>query len=127
MLQLGGGFTFRVYEWQAVAVARHLAGRAKSLPSKEEQRAWERKRVAEKGGGKNYYAIAPDYKEFFELLRDIANDPAPGTTGRVLPPFDDAWLTVWTGMTATKKDGWVRKRKKAEEQQHKWSQVKARL
>lgn len=24
-LQLGGGFTFRVYEWQAIAVARHLA------------------------------------------------------------------------------------------------------
>jgi hypothetical protein len=35
--QLGGGFTFRVYEWQAVAVARHLAGRANPLPSIPEQ------------------------------------------------------------------------------------------
>ncbi len=36
---------------------------------------------AELGGGKSYYSIAPNYRDFFELLRDIAGDPAPGTTG----------------------------------------------
>ncbi|KAI6089451.1 FAD/NAD(P)-binding domain-containing protein [Hypoxylon rubiginosum] len=121
---LGGGFTFRVYEWQAVAVARHLAGRAKSLPSVPEQLEWERKRVAERGGGKDYYSIAPDYGAFFELLRDIAGDPAPGTTGRVLPPFDEKWLELWTGMVAHKIQGFQRKRKRAEEAR---GSVKAKL
>ncbi|KAI1776321.1 FAD/NAD(P)-binding domain-containing protein [Hypoxylon cercidicola] len=121
---LGGGFTFRVYEWQAVAVARHLAGRAKSLPSIPEQLEWERKRVAERGGGKDYYSIAPDYGAFFEFLRDIAGEPAPGTTGRVLPPFDDKWLELWTGMIMHKIQGFQRKRKRAEEAR---GSVKAKL
>ncbi|KAI2621700.1 FAD/NAD(P)-binding domain-containing protein [Hypoxylon sp. NC1633] len=112
---LGGGFTFRVYEWQAVAVARYLAGRASPLPSIPEQLEWERKRVAEKGGGKDYYSIAPDYGAFFEFLRGIAGEPAPGTTGRVLPPFDDKWLELWTGMVTHKIQGFQRKRKRAEE------------
>jgi hypothetical protein len=112
--QLGGGFTFRVYEWQAVAVARHLAGRSKPLPSIPEQLEWERRRVAEKVGGKDYYSIAPNYEEFFEFLRGIAGEPAAGTTGRTLPVFDPEWLKVWVGMVDTKIGGWQRKRKRAE-------------
>ena len=113
VIQLGGGFTFRVYEWQAVAVARRLAGRGKSLPSVAEQLEWERQRVAEKRGGKDYYSIAPNYADFFELLRDIAGEPAEGTTGRLLPKFDPEWLKIWIGMTATKIGGWRRKRSQA--------------
>ncbi|KAI1100741.1 FAD/NAD(P)-binding domain-containing protein [Jackrogersella minutella] len=121
---LGGGFTFRVYEWQAVAAARHLAGRANPLPPIPEQLEWERKRVAEKGGGKDYYSIAPNYGDFFEFLRGIAGEPAPGTTGRVLPVFDEKWLEIWTGMVVNKIEGFQRKRKRAEEAR---SPVKAKL
>ncbi|KAK4646861.1 uncharacterized protein QC761_0028540 [Podospora bellae-mahoneyi] len=64
---LGGGFTFKVYEWQAVAVVRHLAGRAQPLPPFADQQRWEAKRAAAKKGGKDYYSIAPDYKDFFEF------------------------------------------------------------
>lgn len=105
-----------MYEWQAVAIARHLAGRAGPLPPKEEQREWERKRVAERGGGKQYYSIAPEYEEFFEFLRAIAGDPVDGTTGRALPPFDKKWLTIWARMTAPKIQGWERKRRRAEDE-----------
>lgn len=80
--------------------------------------------MAERKGGKDYYSIAPDYGKFFELLRNIAGDPAPGTTGRVLPPFDSKWLEIWTGMVATKIGGFQRKRKKAEEGQ---AHLKAKL
>ncbi|KAH7129078.1 hypothetical protein EDB81DRAFT_871743 [Dactylonectria macrodidyma] len=111
---LGGGFTFRAYEWQAVAVARSLAGRAKALPSIPEQLEWERKRVNERKGGKDYYSIAPDYADFFEFLRDIAGEPAEGTTGRKLLPFDPKWLETWTGMISTKLEAWTRKREAAE-------------
>ncbi|KAI1805424.1 FAD/NAD(P)-binding domain-containing protein [Daldinia bambusicola] len=121
---LGGGFTFRVYEWQAVAVARHLAGRAKPLPPIPEQLEWERKRVAERGGGKDYYSIAPDYGAFFEFLRGIAGEPAPGTTGRVLPPFNEEWLKLWTSMVTPKIESFQRKRKRAEEAR---GAVKAKL
>jgi hypothetical protein len=112
--QLGGGFTFRVYEWQAVAVARHLSGRANPLPPIAEQREWEKKRVEALGGGKPYYSIAPNYEEFFELLRGIAGDPVEGTTGRVLPKFDRQMLDVWAGMVAPKLESWERERKRAE-------------
>ncbi|KAJ9157943.1 FAD/NAD(P)-binding domain-containing protein [Pleurostoma richardsiae] len=112
---LGGGFTFRAYEWQAVAVARFLAGRAgRPLPPKEEQLVWERDRAATLGGGKAYYSIAPDYEAFFETFRAIAGEPAPGTSGRVLPPFDKKWLDTWTGMTAPKLERWEKERLKAE-------------
>ncbi|GKT52831.1 thiol-specific monooxygenase [Colletotrichum tofieldiae] len=110
----GGGFTFRLFEWQAVTVARRLAGRGNPLPSKEEQKEWERKRVAEFGGGKNYYTIAPFYKEVFEHFRSIAGDPAPGTTGRVLPPFDDGLLDIWATMGSAKTKSWEDSKKRAE-------------
>ncbi|TDZ24363.1 Thiol-specific monooxygenase [Colletotrichum orbiculare MAFF 240422] len=110
----GGGFTFRLFEWQAVAVARLLAGRGNPLPSKEDQREWERKRVAEFGGGRDYYTIAPHWKDVFEYLRSVAGDPAPGTTGRVLPVFDDNWLEIWATMGSVKTRSWEVSRQKAE-------------
>ncbi|KAK7745086.1 hypothetical protein SLS53_003321 [Cytospora paraplurivora] len=122
---LGGGFTFRVYEWQAVAIARHLAGRGKALPPKEEQRKWEEDRVAKFKGGKDYYSIAPNYSEYLEFLRDIAGSPAPGTTGRTLPPFDKKWLDVWQGMVKHKIQGFERDAQKAEEEEAR--KVKPRL
>jgi hypothetical protein len=105
-------------------VARHLAGRANPLPAIPEQLEWERRRVAAKVGGKDYYSITPNYEEFFELLRGIAGEPAVGTTGRVLPRFDPEWLKVWVEMVDTKIGGWQRKRKRAQEVRN---AVKAKL
>ncbi|KAK0624517.1 thiol-specific monooxygenase, partial [Bombardia bombarda] len=113
---LGGGFTFKVYEWQAVAVARHLAGRAKTLPTIAEQRAWESKRVAERGGGKNYYSIAPDYEAFFEFLRELAGEPATGTSGRSLPKFNPEWKEIWADMAAPKIKWFQNERIRAEKE-----------
>ncbi|KAI1066159.1 hypothetical protein LB506_008483 [Fusarium annulatum] len=120
---LGGGFTFRAYEWQSVAIARFLAGRAKALPSIPEQLEWERQRVNEKRGGKDYYSIAPDYEGFFEYLRGIAGEPAEGTSGRKLPAFDPQWLVIWGDMVAPRLESWRRKRKEAESK----LKVKAKL
>lgn len=69
--------------------------------------------MVEKKGGKDYYSIAPDYKAYFEFLRDIAGDPVEGTTGRKLPAFDPKWMDIWTGMVAAKIGGWQRKRERA--------------
>ncbi|KAH8898427.1 FAD/NAD(P)-binding domain-containing protein [Thozetella sp. PMI_491] len=114
---LGGGFTFRAYEWQAVAVARRLAGRGHPLPPPDEQRAWERKRVEQFRGGKNYYSIASNYDEFYEFLRGVAGDPAPGTTGRVLLPFDKKWLDIWVDMPLVKIERFEKVAKLAEDQE----------
>lgn len=123
--QLGGGFTFRVYEWQAVAVARQLAGRGRALPPVQEQLEWEKERVARLKGGKDYYSIALDYEGFFEFLRNIAGDPHPGTSGRVLPPFDKRDLSVWTGMVAVKVKGFEDDARKAEEAEKKTRDLEA--
>jgi hypothetical protein len=79
------------------------------------QRDWEAKRVATLVGGKNYYSIAPDYRTFFEFLRDVAGNPAPGTTGITLPPFDEEWLKVWGEMVAVKIRTWKKASKVAQD------------
>ncbi|KAM0554039.1 hypothetical protein ACHAPJ_007114 [Fusarium lateritium] len=90
-----GAFGLRFFEWQAVAAARYFAGRA-SLPSLEEMREWEQHRVEEKGDGPAFWTLVPDFQKHYEALRAIAGDPAPGTTGRVLPRYDEKWgETFW--------------------------------
>ncbi|KAF2662129.1 putative dimethylaniline monooxygenase [Lophiostoma macrostomum CBS 122681] len=85
-----GSFGLRIFEWQAVATARVLSGRAQ-LPSLQERQAWERARLEERGDGPAFWALMPDFERYFEDLRSLAGDPGPGTTGRVLPKYDPAW------------------------------------
>lgn len=108
-----------------MAIARSLAGRAKALPSIPEQLEWERRRVAEKKGGKDYYSIAPNHRDFFEVLLEIAGEPAAGTTGRKLPPFEEEWLTLFRDSLDAKIGGFQRKRARAEKMEA--DVVKAKL
>ncbi|EAW09507.1 dimethylaniline monooxygenase [Aspergillus clavatus NRRL 1] len=88
---VGAGLTFKVFEWQAVAAARVLAGRA-ALPSAEEQRRWEAERIAARGDGPAFTVLNPDFEAYFEQLRALAGEPAEGAPGRRLPPFEQRWL-----------------------------------
>ncbi|KAF2815361.1 FAD/NAD(P)-binding domain-containing protein [Mytilinidion resinicola] len=90
---VSAGFTFLVFEWQAVAVARYLAGRAQ-LPSKEGQKEWEEDRLRKRGDGQPFFKVAPDFEEYFEALRKLAGEPAPGVPGRRLLKWDPAWLAI---------------------------------
>ncbi|KAL2835028.1 hypothetical protein BDW59DRAFT_155852 [Aspergillus cavernicola] len=87
---VGAGLTFKVFEWQAVAAARVLAGKAQ-LPSREEQKKWESERVAVKGDAAGFLMVYPDFEVYFEQLRALAGEPGEGEPGRRLPPFDQAW------------------------------------
>ncbi|KAK1676888.1 thiol-specific monooxygenase [Colletotrichum godetiae] len=110
-----GGFTFRVFEWQAVAAARVFAGRAK-LPPRLEQEKWEKDRLAYKGDGVPFFTLAPDFEQYFEALRAIAGEPAQGTTGRVLPKFDPKWLEAFSEVLDARIEWWKKETKKAEDQ-----------
>ncbi|KAL1858297.1 hypothetical protein VTK73DRAFT_7852 [Phialemonium thermophilum] len=110
---VAGGLTFRVFEWQAVAVARFLAGRAK-LPSQKEMQKWEHDLAAERGDGVLFYTISPEFEDYFEALRSIAGEPAPGTTGRVLPKFDPRWAEAFSEIVTLRNQWWERERQKAE-------------
>ncbi|KAK9327635.1 hypothetical protein V1520DRAFT_35427 [Lipomyces starkeyi] len=87
---LGAGLTFKVFEWQAVAAARVLAGKA-TLPPVEVQRKWEVDRIARNGDGPGFMVLNPDFEEYFEHLRILAGEPGDGEPGRRLPKFDQAW------------------------------------
>ncbi|KAK1718097.1 putative dimethylaniline monooxygenase [Colletotrichum acutatum] len=110
-----GGFTFRVFEWQAVAAARVFASRGK-LPPRIEQEKWERERLAYKGDGIPFFTLSPDFEQYFEALRAIAGEPVQGTTGRVLPKFDSKWLEAFSEVINARVEWWKKETKKAEDQ-----------
>lgn len=112
--QVTGGFTFRVFEWQAVAVARVLAGRSE-LPSRRDMEKWEQERRAKRGDGVPFFTLSPDFEEHFEGLRGIAGPPASGTTGRVLPKFDSKWLEAFSQVINARVEWWKKESKKAEQ------------
>ncbi|OQE27399.1 hypothetical protein PENSTE_c004G08978 [Penicillium steckii] len=90
--QVRAGISFRVYEYQAVAVARYFAGRnKKSLPSPREQDQWEVDRLQYKGNSPIFHEIQPDFKEYFDFLTELAGPPAPESDGYLLAPWEDKW------------------------------------
>jgi hypothetical protein len=103
--QTAGGFTFRVFEWQAVVISRFLAGRA-TLPSLDLQKRWEADRLAIAGDGVPFYKIGPRFEEYFEALRTLAGDPAPGVPGRVLLKWNPEWLSVFSAILDKRLQSW---------------------
>ncbi|KAJ5964994.1 uncharacterized protein N7479_004870 [Penicillium vulpinum] len=90
--QVRAAISFRVYEYQAVAVARYFAGRnAVPLPTPQEQDVWEVQRLQSKGHTALFHEIKPEFKEYFDFLRTLAGPPAPATGGYSLPPWEDRW------------------------------------
>ncbi|KAL4796896.1 hypothetical protein BDV19DRAFT_360024 [Aspergillus venezuelensis] len=87
---VGAGLTFKVFEWQAVAAARVLAGKA-TLPPLSTQKKWEEDRIAKKGDAAGFLMVYPDFELYFEQLRTLAGEPAEGQPGRRLPPFEKVW------------------------------------
>ena len=105
--------TFRVYEWQAVAVARVVAGRAK-LPTQEDMRKWEEEKMERNGDGLAFFNIGLDFEEYFEGLRMLAGDPAPGSSARALPRFEKRWVEGLTTIIELRKRWWKKERMIAE-------------
>ena len=87
---IAAGFTFKVFEWQAVLAARFLAGRI-ALPPLHEQVKWEEGRIAYKGDGVPFTALYPDFEEYFEEVRRMAGEPTADAKGRPLPKFETWW------------------------------------
>ncbi|KAI9147273.1 Flavin-containing monooxygenase FMO [Paramyrothecium foliicola] len=101
------GLTFKIFEWQAVYAARLLAGRAKPLPSLDEMKQWEAERIAKRGDGAKFSLIFPDFEDYFENLRELAGDGAPGV-GRKLPKFKREWFREFLDGHELRKNMWRR-------------------
>ncbi|KAG9248319.1 flavin dependent monooxygenase-like protein [Calycina marina] len=86
---VAAGFTFKVFEWQAVLAARFLAGKI-TLPPVAEQELWEMDRITHKGDGAPFTALYPDFEEYFETVRNMAGEPQDGK-GRSLPRWEREW------------------------------------
>lgn len=84
--------TFRVFEYQAVAISRYFAGRTRPLPTVEAQEEWEQQRLEDRGPTELFHEIRPDFAEYYDWLRDFAGSPAEGTQGYVLPRFSRDWI-----------------------------------
>lgn len=110
--QVRGALSFRVYEYQAVAVARYFAGRnAVSLPSPQDQDKWEVERLKYKGNSPAFHEIKPDFAEYFNFLVDLAGPAAAGSNAYTLPRFDEKWAELGFKILQLKNDWWTRIRK----------------
>ncbi|KAJ5998760.1 hypothetical protein N7451_006570 [Penicillium sp. IBT 35674x] len=109
---VGAGLTFKVFEWQAVAAARILAGRG-TLPPVSEQQSWETDRIAQKGDGPAFTVVNPDFRAYFEGLRRIAGEPGEGMPGRRLPPFEQKWVDDFDAGHERRKKMWKRANREA--------------
>lgn len=74
---------------------------------------WEKNRAATIGDGLRFFNIAPDYKGYFEDLRRLAGEPAPGSKGRVLPVFEDWWADEFSTIVEARKRWWEKEAEKA--------------
>ncbi|KAI9659549.1 MAG: hypothetical protein M1821_001808 [Bathelium mastoideum] len=110
---VAAGFTFKVFEWQAVLAARYLAGRVQ-LPPLEEQMEWEQERIEKKGDGVPFTALYPDFEEYFEDIRKLAGEPQDGK-GRWLPPFDGKWREAFDAAHLKRIAMWQNQNRDAEE------------
>ncbi|KAJ6087449.1 hypothetical protein N7467_006363 [Penicillium canescens] len=102
---VGAGLTFKVFEWQAVAAARVLAGKT-TLPSVAEQEKWETDRIALKSDGPGFTVLNPEFEAYFEDLRLLAGEPHAGTPGRRLPRFDQKWVDDFNAGHDRRKKMW---------------------
>jgi thioredoxin reductase len=112
---VAAGFTFKVFEWQAVLAARFLAGRV-DLPPHEEQDKWEQDRIALKGDGVALTALYPDFEEYFEEVRALAGEPQESNGGRRLPKFDPEWRQSFDAAHLKRIAMWQEMNRKAEEE-----------
>lgn len=113
--QVRAAISFRVYEYQAVAVARYFAGRnAVPLPSPQEQDLWEVKRLQYKGPTALFHEIKPDFADYFGFLTALAGPPAPGTDAYELPPWEDRWAEQGFEIIQAKDRYWKSLRKAAD-------------
>ena len=110
---VAAGFTFKVFEWQAVLAARYLAGRVQ-LPPIAERTKWEEDRIEEKGDGVPFTALYPHFEEYFEAVRKLAGEPHKGK-GRLLPPFDKEWRAKFDAAHLKRITMWKNQNHEAEE------------
>lgn len=89
--QVGAALTFKIFEWQAVAAARVLGGRA-SLPSVSDLEKWETDQIAEECDEPAFGVVNPEFKRYFEELCLLAEEPGEGAPGRRLPVFEQKWV-----------------------------------
>lgn len=90
--QARAGISLRVFEYQAIAAARFLAGRSQDLPGEDEQRAWEQRVLVQKGDSDRFHEIKPDYAPYYAWLTAFAK-PKPGQKEMyAVQEFDEAWV-----------------------------------
>jgi len=107
-MQVRAAISFRVYEYQAVAVARYFAGRTEPLPSISEQEDWEKARLSYKGPTELFHEIKPDFHEYYGFLQNLAGPPAEGTQTYALPVFEDKWVDSDIEILIAKNEHWAR-------------------
>jgi hypothetical protein len=76
---------------------------------------WEQDRLEERGEGGPFWTLMPDFECHFEQLRELAGEPAPGTTGRVLPKYESAWGDVFWDFIKMRIEWWKKDQSKAEQ------------
>lgn len=76
---------------------------------------WEQARLARRGEGAPFWTLIPEFGEYFEELRALAAEPAAGTTGRVLPKYEEAWGEAFWGLIKRRQEWWKKVAEEADQ------------
>ncbi|ORX93343.1 pantothenate transporter [Clohesyomyces aquaticus] len=83
--------TFTLFEFQAMVIAKVVSGRAK-LPAQEKMREEYRKRVGEKGYGKNFHSLKHREVEYVNEILGWVNEELRGKGEGELKGHSEVWM-----------------------------------
>ena len=84
--------TFSLFDFQAIAVAAHLAGRAGALPSPDAMRASLKQRVEDKGYGKLFHSLWGQDTEYVARLMAWVNSGSAGAAPKYVDGYSAEWI-----------------------------------
>lgn len=104
--------SFRVFEFQAILVARFLTGKV-SLPSRDEQKEWIQQRLSEKGSTRAYHTIgSEDALKFLDKLIELGTlGKGQIPTGREFPIFTQSQVDAYKEAAVKLAEFWDEKQK----------------
>lgn len=99
------GISFRVFEYQAIAVSRYLSGKT-ALPDTVKQQQWLTERFEKLGNSRRYHTLGQkEALQYAQEMIDLGGGITLGGPGRSFPVFSENDVNLYNEMTGNRFKG----------------------